>query len=282
LYVPGGVFAPPSSFTKRLVIYGTGHYPDTTSATGKSVISGNLRFQNGSDSSFVEGLEVTGDIYTDNNHKVDYLTVSRCKLNSFMMNGNMTTPSNYATVRQSVLNGSVIFSNGTFNLVTNNIILGYVSAGNNNAMYNNIFLWTSNYYHNQFASLSNCHIANNIIKHTGYITNGNLNTFSNNAFPSGNPGGTNSYINNYFNQPFDSLFVETIPASFDYDTDYFLDSASNYLGTDSTEIGIYGGLYPWKKSSVPSIPHIIYKKIPVATEPNGTLDIEIKVNAEDY
>jgi hypothetical protein len=282
IYIPGGVFAPPSYIDKRLHIYGAGHYPDTSAAIGKCVISGSLDFRDGADSSFVEGVETTGDILINTDHKVDYLTISRCKMGRFRILGSGTTPSNHVTLKQSVVTNNIEATNAAYCLFTNNIIRNQFYYGNNNAIYNNVFLYTGYGWYILFNSVSNCHIANNIVRKTGSFVTGNLNTFSNNAFPSGNPGGTNTFINNYFNQPFDSLFTESIPASFDYNTAYSLDSASNYLGNDSTQIGIYGGIFPWKKAAVPSIPHIIYKNIPFATEPNGTLDIQIKVNAEDY
>jgi hypothetical protein len=42
IYLPGGGFAPPGAFDKGIIIYGVGHYPDSTAATNKTVISADL------------------------------------------------------------------------------------------------------------------------------------------------------------------------------------------------------------------------------------------------
>ena len=52
-------------------------------------------------------------------------------------------------------------------------------------------------------------------------------------------------------------------------------------GTDGTDIGIYGGLFPWKEGSVPFNPHIQTKTIGNITDGNGNLQINIKVKAQD-
>ncbi len=281
IYVPGGSFGMPSYFNKSLTIFGTGHYPDTTAATGKTILTGNLEIRNGADSLWLEGLEVTGSIYTSSNHKIDYITINRCRFSSLSIPGNLTTPCNYLTVRECVIDGSISFQNASYCLFTNNIVEGAFSSGTNNAIYNNVFLYDY-YYGYLFNSITNCDVRNNISRNVGYTITGSLNTYSNNVFTLAYSGTNNTYNNNYVVNPLDSMFIDHTGNTFSYTSDFHLDSAGVYLGVDSTQVGIYGGLYPWKKSSIPNIPHIIYKKIPTAVEPNGSLDIEIKVNAEDY
>ena len=69
--------------------------------------------------------------------------------------------------------------------------------------------------------------------------------------------------------------------SFSYTHDYHLVSPTTYLGTDSTQVGIYGGIFPYKTAAVPLNPHISSQSIPMATDVNGMLNININVNAQD-
>ena len=286
IYIPGGVFAPPANINKRLTIYGAGHYPDTTTATQKTFISGDLNIQQNADSTLIEGLEL-GSISIPNNHKVDYLTISRCRLTNFTMAGNQSTPCQFLTFKENVTVGTINLSNVSYSIVTNNIVQGQINYGNNNAIYNNILLYiNTSYYYTRYVltGITNTDVANNIFRLTSYTLtiSGNSNTVKNNVNIANTTGSVGTYTNNYTYPIVDSIFVNHFGTSFSYEDDFHLDSAGVYLGVDSTQVGIYGGLYPWKESSVPNIPHIFYKNIPTAVEPNGSLDIEIKVNAENY
>jgi hypothetical protein len=52
-------------------------------------------------------------------------------------------------------------------------------------------------------------------------------------------------------------------------------------GTDGSDIGIYGGNYPWKEGGVPFTPHYQFKKVNGTTNSSGNLPIQIKVKAQD-
>ena len=52
-------------------------------------------------------------------------------------------------------------------------------------------------------------------------------------------------------------------------------------GTDGTDLGIYGGSFPWKNGSLPPNPHIQTKNISSATDPIGNLNVNIKVKAQE-
>lgn len=52
-----------------------------------------------------------------------------------------------------------------------------------------------------------------------------------------------------------------------------------YVGTDGTQVGIYGGLYPFTK--IPSNPQIISKEIDTNTTVDGKLKVSIKVKAQE-
>lgn len=52
-----------------------------------------------------------------------------------------------------------------------------------------------------------------------------------------------------------------------------------YVGTDGTQVGLYGGLYPFTK--IPSNPQIISKEIDTNTTVDGKLKVSIKVKAQE-
>jgi hypothetical protein len=45
IYLPGGSFAAGSYFTKKVTLLGVGHNPDSTSATGRTIITGNFMLE---------------------------------------------------------------------------------------------------------------------------------------------------------------------------------------------------------------------------------------------
>ena len=51
-----------------------------------------------------------------------------------------------------------------------------------------------------------------------------------------------------------------------------------YLGEDGSQIGLYGGLYPWNK--IPSTPRIIASEIDAKTSAEGKLKVNITVEAQ--
>lgn len=282
IYLPGAVLAAPPAIEKQLAIYGAGHYPDSTMATSQTIISNNIIFYDGADGSFVEGLLCNVNIDFYNNNKVDQVTLSRCRiLNHVNFNGDGSDPCEFITIKHCVIDGSVNFINATSCLFSNNILAGKINNGENNAVYNNLFLYNSYWYY-PLNNLDNSDIANNIfIKNNSYLHYGcDLSTFSNNVFGADPTAGTNTFLNNYPNVNVPELFVNQSGATFDYAHDYHLLDPSAYLGTEGSQVGIYGGLYPYKDGAVPSNPHIVSKNIPTMTDESGMLEVSITVNAQ--
>ena len=64
VYIPGGTFDTGGfHLNKSLKIYGAGHYPENTSATGKTIINNWLFLITGADNSLISGLEFSAGIY---------------------------------------------------------------------------------------------------------------------------------------------------------------------------------------------------------------------------
>jgi hypothetical protein len=80
-------------------------------------------------------------------------------------------------------------------------------------------------------------------------------------------------------------------SNFNYSYDYHLDTGSPGIaaGTDGTDIGIYGGLYPfpggenvpWQTSAMPTLPQIYKMNVLNPTLPiDGTLQVKIEATSQ--
>jgi hypothetical protein len=53
------------------------------------------------------------------------------------------------------------------------------------------------------------------------------------------------------------------------------------LGTDGNQVGIYGGVFPYKELAIPVNPNIISKTISPQTNASGELNIQVQVKAQN-
>ncbi len=290
LYLPGGTIPYPSPIDKGLVIIGAGHYPDSTLATGKTILTGNLGVSQNADKLWLEGIVVTGDISFVSNHKIDSVTITHCKFVNIVYAGNGGTPCVDNNIFENVITGGVNFGNATSSMLSNNIIGGQISFASNIGISNNILLnnpSTTAFYSATFRSVNVCFISNNVVfrNHGGGSNvnfDCNLNTFSNNIFTLVPDIGTNTFTDNYNSIDISTVFVSQSGNVFDYTHDYHLVNPTTYLGIDGTQVGIYGGMFPYKDGAVPHNPHIQLKNIAPITDENGKLNIQIQVEAQDY
>jgi len=283
IYLPGTTFNA-LTIAKRLVIYGTGHYPDSTIATGISIING-FSFNAGSDNSVLEGVEIAGNL--NNNSwevKVDSITISKCHIM-----GSIQLYSSYFDnthpkcvnwkIKQSVIDGSIDCSDASTIQISNNIISGSIGdLFESGLIANNIFLYYNNWL---FSSVNSSLIQNNIILDNDFLNTCQFNTIQYNIFVNTPTMGTNTAQNNYSPVTQSTIFVNQSGNSFNYSQNYHLQSPATYPGNDNTQVGIYGGLYPYKEGAVPFNPHIISKAIPQSTDGSGNLNINIKVKAQN-
>lgn len=283
IYIPGG-FWDAGNIDKKLIVYGAGHYPDSTQATGITHLTGGFGFYPGSDSSLVQGLEVNGDI-NFNSGPIAYVTINRCTFNSSTMN----STTNHITYSENVVRGQLNPNNqADFLSIRNNFIVAYVQNIVQGALIeNNIFnsAWGGQWYtpynlHNVNGSL----IRNNIFMEptAGGIINGSNNLFQNNLFTMDPTFGTNTATANHVNVPPATIFLNyTGLNNFYYTDNYHLQNPNIYQGTDNTQVGIYGGIVPYKMASVPANPHIRTSTIAPTTDMNGNLNVNISVGAQN-
>jgi hypothetical protein len=287
IYLSGGTFYAPSQITKPLYIYGAGHYLDSTQATGKTIINGDLNIREHTDGLHIEGIELTGTfrLYFNAQDTVKNITISYSKINGNIElgYGSYTYTNNFVLLRSIVL-GSVDFTRATNATIFNSFLQDRCS-GSNGVNYENNIWFFSNIYYTAISGDNNIFKNNIFFSQYQYSSGvaGNGNQFYNNLFlfPSPSLGGSYTASGNYLNVVPDSVFVGNTLYSFNYASNYHLKHPDLYIGTDGTQVGIYGGTFPYKEGAVPSNPHIQLKNIAPTSDANGNLQIEFKISAQD-
>jgi hypothetical protein len=282
IHLPGAQLSVPPSINKRLTIIGTGIHPDSTFATGRTILGSGLNLGPNADKLHLEGLVINGDINFGNDEKIDSVVIKRNYFGALNVYG--TNASNY--------------SNGIF--VAENYITGAVNLqhASNAKVFNNVFQTIQNCH-------SNAWIANNLSYSPGWgyvVANATETLFENNAFQWGwglnnvvnctfiknvfdyNPTAdmSNTWVGNYVNQNWSTLFVNFQTPSNFATANYHLQNPTSFQGTTGDEIGLYGGYSPIKEGAVPFNPHISNRIIAPQTNAQGELPIQITVGAQTH
>lgn len=275
IYLPGGYFSGLHIY-KRLFVYGAGHYPDSTQATGTTIITGFLTVQDEADSTLLEGLHI--NTYLDIAAGANYVKVKRNRIESYL-----NAIGNNGQYEANVILGNVNSNSTPLQLLfSNNIIQGSIIGFSNGAVFrNNIFLADQRPLHTPPTTYAV--FENNIFVGTNTDWNYGLqsmyNTFTKNIFYI-NPDFTNNTASgNYTNAS--NVFVTQTGNTFNYGHNYHLQNPASYQGVDATQCGIYGGLFGYKEGAVPANPHIISKTISATTDGTGKLNATIKVAAQN-
>ena len=139
-------------------------------------------------------------------------------------------------------------------------------------------------YDNSHFDIQNCIVAsatdfkNSSIKNSIIHTSGWALDASNTSSHCLVLGSTNSgFANSWYLDDFSNVIVGN--PIYDNDKKYSFyqlteDAATTYLGTDSTPVGIYGGMYPYNET--PSYP-LVKKLDVIGTHSNGKLNVKINV-----
>lgn len=270
ILLPGGIFICNTDINKPIHIKGVGHYPDSTTATGRTVIPNNITITSEGSYGSIEGVSFTGNIYYSS---VIHHIIRRCKINILSMGWYQSSDIVISENSIYQLQGGVNSS-----LIEKNIIIGLYMAGSLNFV-NNIFL-----AENAIFWTSNCQFNNNVFYGAGaiYAQSGN-NVFYNNLFVDNETiiSGSNTGYNNIFNQPQSSIFVSHSGSLFSYESNFHLQPGSPGIGAgnDGHDIGIYGTAIPYKEGGVPSNPHIQMQNISLQ---DNLLQIDVRVSAQEY
>lgn len=296
IYIPGGTFASPGNINKRIVVYGIGHHPDSSAVMGETIITGNTSIQSGAAKSHFEGLKFSTG-YFQYSGVADSIVVKRCHLTTIRFN-------NHASVGTQIIENVIVESiNGAGSIntvIANNIIKkagnGLLSSFANQAwIRNNIIVGTGSTvnYNARYimGEIVDCLFDNNIIFNEGsgasfrieHVLSPSVsnNTFKNNVFNITPDLALHTEENNYFNVASSNFFNNYTGLVFDYAEDLHLTDPTSYAGTTGNEVGIYGGFTPAKVGMIPVNPHFQFKSIAPATDANGDLQIQIKVEAQN-
>lgn len=294
IYIPGGFFSG-ITLNKRLVLFGTGHYPDSLAATGRGQYNGDLTLGANCDSSHIEGLYITGSIVqTASNIKIDNITIRRNLIDgNLTMDGNRSTPSMFPLIYGNVIRGNVDLSNTLQATLCNNIFNARIHYIYQGVIRNNIFTGDVRLgcYYCVTVPVYDCDLSlieNNIFLNT-YWTASNFqyaycenSVIRRNMYSSSVDYTNNTSSNEYTSVHGDSILVNLNGPSFTYTQDFHLKYPVRYFGQDSTPVGIYGGFLPYryKEAAMPVNPHIREKNIAAQTDSLGNLQIMIKVGAQ--
>lgn len=279
--------------TKQLTIFGAGYdarsYQFTNLITNVNYIylskNGTLSTSTGTK---LAGLRI-GSISVQSD-TIFNVTIERCYINGSLYTSyggyNLNAATNWI-IRNCFISGSMNATSRN-NLITNNFLSTSSSQGTN-VFTNNDYL--GYYYSTPLGTMVNTIFTNNIIDNFNptaqAITNGNQtgNTISNNitynmtgALPGTGNTGSNNHNNTAigFTAPFSTWpnYFDTIP---NYNWKLTNGSIGHLAGTDTTDIGVYGGVYPPNNlEGVTQLPQVIQMNIPNPSVPlNGTLNVNV-------
>lgn len=288
---------------KKLHIYGVGHYPDSTAATGRVIISGNILIRKGADSGSISGLYINGNVNLDSINNF-YFYRNR------LVNFEITKNSSNLIFNSNLIMGTTSGGNSENCIFENNFFgnsesyMGWGSYALTNCFNfkstnfrNNIFFYgcgdIPSSYNKKYVvyNLSYCLFENNIFlindgnfNVINFFGNCSYNTFNNNIFETANPipYGSNLGQNNIVIANQDTIFAYHVGNIFNYQHNYKLHEGSPGVnnGTDGTDIGIYGGETPYKVGALPIIPHFLKSIITPNTVKDGKLKIEMIIDAQ--
>lgn len=291
IYLPGnraGLNIPAGEkIDKQVHIVGVGYRDDNNPSEGRTLLRGNLHFVTGADGSSVTGVSLEGNILIGDTglgrigSVVNNLFIHRNLFNSIIRN--------YDSNKDSLAcSGLVIAENVIYrdiNLwcpnvdILNNIILEnspfYNIKGGN--ILNNIFPL----YQPGFGYCSQLNVSNNIFPAGYYLGNASsFSNFSNNIICKEGGG-----KDNYWNITRDKLFKKWEGNSGYHTTDNYRLKDNNVGkngGTDGTDVGIYGGRFPWKDGALPYNPHVNSAVISGMAAPDGTIQLKVNVTTDGY
>jgi hypothetical protein len=290
IYLPGGFFSA-LSINKRIAVIGAGHHPDSSVLTGRTQINGTISLGPLADSTHLEGLHITGHLnYTAENNQTNRLRIIRNLIDGeIQFTGNKSTPSLHIEISGNIIRSPVQLSNTLNAVISNNIFTNRLHYVQNGSIANNIFTYQPylgypTYQYNNVYDCDNSVIENNVFVHgdqvfgftycDNSIIRKNLFTVTNIDFANNISSG------NYTGVTAANILVNWTSTSFKYTDDYHLKTPQTYPGHDGTQVGIYGGLRPWKEGSVPFNPHIQTKTISDKTDAQGRIQVQIKVAAQ--
>lgn len=284
LYVSGGNFVSPTTIDKGLVIIGAGYDTDSTAVTGKTYImsASSIVLGDNCTNLYLEGMEFPRG-FLKSTEQATNITIIRCKIGTgidFQGLSSGGAPTNSAII-QCDINGTLSLKGFTYSVISNCIIRGKITNSYNNIFKNNVILYGS--YNNHPIIYFYYNTVNNNIFSTDtgpcyYNYTCQYNNFQKNVFRIASPflGDYATDTQNYKNIDLATVYENASGGNYHL----LEDAVTTYTGDDGTQVGIYGGMLPFKEGAVPINPHISFKSIQTTTDSNGFLNIAFKVEAQ--
>jgi hypothetical protein len=289
------------SINKKLTLIGAGYNPYTQYRLASKLHGINFisDVDNNPSESTIMGFYISTNINA-NGSDINYIQIHRNRIaGSIFFDNNTYSNWDYWTIRNNILID--IYANTTAISLTNsnfenNIITGRIYNLNSASIIfsNNLFKRYSQMGEYFFSSLTYCQFINNIFL-GGILTGVSNATFTNNIIYGYYGVSLNCGVNDCTGNivASDPLFLDEggMYSNFNYSYDYHLDTGSPGIaaGTDGTDIGIYGGLYPfpggenvpWQTSAMPTLPQIYKMNVLNPTLPiDGTLQVKIEATSQ--
>lgn len=285
IYIPGGRFAIADEvkITKILTIIGIGHYINNKeNEDGRTIIEGNLWFNEGSSGSAVMGCYITGNVNIgDGDASVNDVVIRYCNLNSVQVKNSTCAGT---TVNQNYVRGDSSFGMSEVT-ITNNIICR-ISDIDSGVIKYNVDCY-ANYYNYGYGNsnsrptlinVNNSFIAYNIFRHAkGNIGGGSGNRTLGNFLEVG------SWGSSWGDDPI--IIDASISDIFENYNSWSVTPVSNFHFKDAyqqyeSQVGIYAGSGFNDKQLAP-VPYIIAKQVDSETDAEGKLNIKIRVKASE-
>ncbi len=284
IYLPGRSFVESITITKELHIIGTGHYIDSTQASGRTALYGTITFQNGSDNTSIEGLFINNDIVISNGHVSSNISIQRCSFYNLGFNYGEVTG---LLISECIQRGTVINGNSNHKnvLIEKCIMNGELNRFENATLVTNCIFLKSTSGYGPIYLLKSSYIENCVFVSTGYFDNSCTGcTYTNNLMVSSSTIATsNAGYNNLQGVNVTTIFDTYNTANaFSYDDNYHLQTRTDIgsSGLNVNNLGLYDNTLPYKSSAVPVTPHISTKTIARETDSNGKLSVQIKAIAQ--
>jgi len=285
IYLPGGLFVVDSlNFNHRVNVIGAGHYPDSTNATGRTVINGDVYCFAGGTGGSLQGVAFGNVNYGSSCMN---FTIAKCYFSLTQgLNGDQYASTAILNIYDCIVYSALFTGNNpvSFGIIANKSLINDITFCNNSTFSNCVFYnygMYGNNYGNDNDELRNCifNIVNN-----GSSTSGTIHYF-NSHIENMTSGCSFNHLAFALNTTYDSTAGNTFvggacPTTFSYTFDYHVKASSNAAGsgTDGTDKGIYGTMYPY--NPLPYNPHIYFNSVAPVTNAQGQLPMNVKVRAQ--
>lgn len=268
-----------TTITKAVIIQGAGYVMDRENNKFMTAISGDLTLE------LPEGAEgfVLEGVYEQNSIKISSKIVNTIFRKCVLSAVNLTEGSTKNCLIEQCRIGDFTPDSESQNLCVRNSVVHIINSNNNSAS-----LLIENCIIHCVIKSSTALFRNNIIAGVhippyGGYKNSLSNTCSayNNVFIQGNANDVSVKSNNIgIEGNGDILFGKGVDATTMLTDTYELteEAKSTYLGTDGTQVGIYGGDSPF--SDIPTNPRITKKEIASKSTADGKLKVNLTVEAQ--